>query len=76
MPDSAALGRKPLPVISAATKAHVESECAEIIALERELEAAGYVGLGLRQGEATAAPGKKSGTNGIMGSIKQKVAAI
>jgi hypothetical protein len=81
-PATAALGRKPLPAVSPATKAHVESECTGIIALERQLEKDGYVGHGLREGHAGGAPIKKpnsvNGANGLsmLGGVKEKVAVL
>ncbi|KAF2447367.1 aldolase [Karstenula rhodostoma CBS 690.94] len=43
-PGTAALCRRPLPVVSDATRQHVEQECSDIIALERQLEKEGYDG--------------------------------
>jgi 4-hydroxy-2-oxoglutarate aldolase len=48
LPDSAALGRKPLPVISDATKAHVEAEVGPLAEVEQALASEGFVGSILR----------------------------
>lgn len=48
-PSTSALCRRPLPEVPQATKDHVESECRDIVALERQLEKEGYVGPILRK---------------------------
>ena len=46
-PESAALDRKPLPLVSAATKSHVDAAFESITAFERQLEKQGWVGKSL-----------------------------
>lgn len=77
-PAHSALGRKPLPLVSEATKAHVEAEFADIVKLERQLEKEGNTGLGLRS-DAPAVGKKDNGTTngtGLLQSLKETVAAV
>jgi hypothetical protein len=48
-PLEAAAARKPILPVSAATRAHVDSETADLIAEERKLEKEGYTGSALSQ---------------------------
>jgi 4-hydroxy-2-oxoglutarate aldolase len=79
-PSSAAKCRKPLPAVPETTKKHVESECAGIIALERQLEKEGWTGAALRDGAATSSKkqnGHVNGNgNGVFEKIKESVAAL
>jgi hypothetical protein len=77
-PSSAALARKPLPLVPESTKQNIEQELAEIVALERQLEKEGYVGLGLGASNTTT-KGKVNGAANhanLLETIQQKVAAL
>ena len=78
-PAYTALGRKPLPPVSTATKSHIESEFADILRLERSLEKQGYTGLGLRQGgDSSTIKGMNGSSNGhdLLDSVKQAVTTV
>ncbi|GFZ50302.1 Putative 4-hydroxy-2-oxoglutarate aldolase, mitochondrial [Saitozyma sp. JCM 24511] len=74
-PSTAALARKPLPLVPEYTKQNIEQELAEIVALDRQLEKEGYVGLGFGALKATS-NGKLNGKADLLDTIKQKVAAL
>lgn len=64
-PAYAALGRRPFPVCPPSIAQNVESELAEVVALEHKLKKEGYVG------QALAIP------NGdVIDAIKQKISAL
>ncbi|WWD17988.1 hypothetical protein CI109_102434 [Kwoniella shandongensis] len=69
---TAALARKPLASCPESTKEHIKSVGADIVALERKLEQQGWTGAAIQETGVSAT--KK--VNGIVGSLKEGVAAI